>query len=40
MSIMNPDEMDSNTFGIAALLYIVADLDQSLREIPFGFLRR
>ena len=31
MLIMNPDEMDSNVVGIAALLFIIADLETSLR---------
>jgi len=26
MSIMNPDDMDSNVVGIASFLYIIADL--------------
>jgi hypothetical protein len=28
---MNPDQMDSNVVGIASLLYILADLNNSLR---------
>lgn len=31
MSMMDPDDMDSNVVGIAAMLYIIADLDVSLR---------
>ena len=31
MSMMDPDDMDSNVAGIAAMLYIIADLDVSLR---------
>lgn len=31
MSIMNPDDMDSNVVGIASLLFILADLENSLR---------
>jgi carboxypeptidase Q len=31
MTIMNPDDMDSNVVGIASLLYILADLETSLR---------
>ncbi len=31
MSIMNPDDMDSNVVGIASLLFILADLETSLR---------
>lgn len=30
MSIMNPDEMDSNVLGIAVLTYILADLDTTI----------
>lgn len=30
MSIMNPDDLDSNVVGIAALFYILADLDDSI----------
>jgi hypothetical protein len=39
MSIMDPDDMDSNVAGIAALLYIVADLDTSLRATNTHHLR-
>lgn len=31
MSMMNPDDMDSNVVGIASLLFILADLETSLR---------
>jgi carboxypeptidase Q len=31
MLIMDPDQMDSNVVGIASLLYILADLNVSLR---------
>ena len=33
MTIMNPDEMDSNVVGIAAFLYIIADLDKTVRDV-------
>ena len=33
VSIMNPDDMDSNVVGIATFLYIIADLDKSLRDV-------
>ncbi len=33
MTIMNPDDMDSNVLGIAAFLYIIADLEVSLRNV-------
>ena len=36
MSMMNPDQMDSNVVGIASLLYILGDLDKSLRTVPAG----
>ena len=32
MTIMNSTDMDSNVLGIAAFLYIVADLEVSLRD--------
>ena len=32
MTIMNPNDMDSNVVGIASLLYILADLETSLRS--------
>lgn len=32
MSMMDPDEMDSNVVGIAAFLYILADLDTTVRS--------
>lgn len=31
MSIMNSDDLDSNVVGIASLLFILADLETSLR---------
>jgi len=40
MSIMDPDDMDSNVAGIAAMLYIIADLDVSLRSPVQEHLRR
>ena len=40
MSMMNPDEMDSNVLGIAGMLYILADLDKTLRDIPHGHLQK
>lgn len=33
MSMMDPDEMDSNVVGIAAFLYILADLDVTVRDV-------
>lgn len=33
MTIMDPDDMDSNVVGIAAFLYIIADLQTSLRQV-------
>ena len=33
MSMMNPTEMDSNVVGIASFLFILADLDKSLRTV-------
>ena len=45
MSMMDPDDMDSNVVGIAAFLYILADLDKSVRDVseyavePEGYLR-
>jgi hypothetical protein len=30
MTMMNPDQMDSNVLGIAAMFYILADLDDSI----------
>jgi hypothetical protein len=32
MSMMDPDDMDSNVAGIAAFLYIVADLETTIRD--------
>jgi carboxypeptidase Q len=35
MSIMNADDMDSNVVGIAAMFFILADLDNTIpRETP------
>lgn len=33
MSIMNPDDMDSNVVGIASFLYIIADLEKTVRDV-------
>jgi len=30
MTMMNPDDMDSNVVGIAAMFYILADLDATI----------
>lgn len=40
MSMMDPDDMDSNVVGIAAMLYIVADLDTTVRSVAYNHLRR
>ena len=31
--MMNPGDLDSNVVGIAAFLYIIADLDQTVRNV-------
>lgn len=33
MSMMNSTEMDSNVVGIAAFLFIIADLQQTVRNV-------
>ena len=33
MTMMNPGDLDSNVVGIAAFLYIIADLDQTVRNV-------
>ena len=33
MSIMDPDDMDSNVVGFAAFLYIIADLEHTVRNV-------
>ena len=33
MTVMNADEMDSNVAGIAAFLYIIADLEITVRDV-------
>ena len=30
MTVMNPDDMDSNVVGLAAMMYILADLDETI----------
>lgn len=40
MSIMNPDEMDSNVLGIAAMFYILADLDTTIPHATQFHLKR
>ena len=32
MTIMSPDDMDSNVLGMAALFYILADLDVTIQS--------
>lgn len=39
MSMMDPDDMDSNVVGIASMLFIIADLDTTLRSVPGPNLR-
>lgn len=34
MTMMNPDDMDSNVVGIASFLYIIADYEKTVRDIP------
>ena len=34
MSIMDKEGMDSNVVGIAAFLYIIADLEKTVRDVP------
>ena len=31
--MMNPDDMDSNVIGIASFLFIIADLDVTVRDV-------
>ena len=31
--MMNPDDLDSNVVGIAAFLYILADLETTVRQV-------
>jgi hypothetical protein len=31
--MMNSDDLDSNVVGIAAFLYIIADLDKTVRTV-------
>lgn len=33
MSMMDPDDMDSNVLGIAAFLFILADYDTTVRTV-------
>jgi len=33
MTMMDPDDLDSNVVGIAAFLYIIADLEKTVRNI-------
>lgn len=33
MTIMDPDDMDSNVVGIASFLYIIADLEVTVRNV-------
>jgi carboxypeptidase Q len=40
MSIMNADDMDSNVVGIAAMFYILADLDNTIPRLGINNLRK
>ncbi len=33
MTMMNTDDLDSNVVGIAAFLYIIADLETTVRNV-------
>jgi carboxypeptidase Q len=33
MLVMNADDLDSNVVGVAAFLYIIADLEQTVRNV-------
>lgn len=34
MTIMNPDELDSNVLGVATMFYILADLENTIPRTP------
>ena len=34
MTVMNADEMDSNVVGLAAMMYILADLENTIPRVP------
>ena len=34
MTMMDPDDLDSNVLGVAAMFYILADLDQTIPRTP------
>jgi hypothetical protein len=36
MTVMNSDDMDSNVVGIAAFLYILGDLEKSIRDPQYN----
>lgn len=33
MTMMNADDLDSNVVGVAAFLYIIADLEKTIRSV-------
>lgn len=39
MTLMNADDLDSNVVGLAAMFFILADLDQTIPRTPAGHLR-
>lgn len=39
MTMMNPDDLDSNVVGLAAMFFILADLDQTIPRTPATHLR-
>jgi carboxypeptidase Q len=38
MTMMNPDDMDSNVVGVASMFYILADLDSTIPRTPAAHL--
>ena len=40
MSVMDPDDMDSNVVGLAAMMFILADLEQTIPLRAHSNLRR
>ncbi len=39
MTMMNPDDLDSNVLGVASMFYILADLDNTIPRTPASNLR-
>jgi hypothetical protein len=40
MTMMNADDLDSNVLGVAAMFYILADLENTIPRTPASHLQK